>query len=147
MNLLQISDLLVAHSSFVAVLIIVLLTSIQITPIKWNPWSAIFKWIGRNANGDLITKVNTIEEKLDNHIKESDARDIRERRTAILDFANSCMNGRKHTQEEFIFIMHECDLYEKHCVECQIPNGVADAAIGEIRRIYNECLRNNSFLV
>lgn len=147
MNLLQVSDLLKSHSSFFAVILIVILTSIQITPVKWNPWSAILGWIGKNTNGDLIKKVNTIEEKLDNHIKESDERDIRERRTAILDFANSCMNGRKHTQEEFKFIMHECDLYEKYCKDKEIPNGVAEVAIKEIRATYHKCLHNNSFLI
>ena len=90
--------------------------------------------------------MDTIEEKLDKHILESVEKDVRDRRVAILDFANACMNKRNHTKEEFDYILHECDLYVQYCEENEIPNSVADESISEIKRIYKEKLRTNTFL-
>ncbi len=35
---------------------IVLLTLVQIAPIKLNPWSAIVKWIGHALNAEVLEK-------------------------------------------------------------------------------------------
>lgn len=95
---------------------------------------------------DLNKKVDEMHTRLDEHISESKTNEVRRRRTEILDFANSCMNKRKHSQEEFEFIIQECDSYEKYCDDNDIRNGIADAAITEIKRIYAECLHEDSFL-
>ena len=44
-------------------------------------------------------------------------------------------------------MINECDQYEKYIDENKIKNGVAEASIAEIRRIYQEHLRNHDFLV
>ncbi len=99
-----------------------------------------------NSIKDLEKKFDNLEKKFDIHVEESTERDVRLRRSAILDFANSCMNHRKHTQEEFNYIIQECDSYETYCEKKNIKNGVATAAIGEIKRIYTKCLREDTFL-
>lgn len=99
-----------------------------------------------NSIKSLNKDLDSLEEKFDKHIEESMQRDVRLRRTAILDFANSCMNHRKHTQEEFEFIIQECDNYESYCEDNHIKNGIATAAINEIKRIYSKCIKEGTFL-
>ena len=145
MNLIQILDLK-SGISFGVFLFVLLLTIIQIAPIKINPWDKILVWFGNHMNADLVRRVDVSEEKLDEHIRDSSEERIRKIRADILDFGNACMNGRPHTKEEFEFVISECDAYEKHIEKMQIKNGVATATIAEIRRLYEKKLQNNTFL-
>lgn len=145
MNLIQILDLK-SGISFGVFLFVLLLTIIQIAPIKINPWDKILVWFGNHMNADIVRRVDVIEEKLDEHIRDSSEERIRKIRADILDFGNACMNGRPHTKEEFEFVISECDAYEKHIEKMQIKNGVATATIAEIRRLYEKNLQNNTFL-
>ena len=145
MNIIEILDIKTGVSVG-AFLFAVLMTIIQIAPIKINPWDKILTWLGYHMNADIVKRVDVIEGKLDEHIKDSSEERIRKVRADILDFANACMNGRKHTKEEFEFVISECDAYEKHIEKMQIKNGVATAAIREIRRLYEKGISENSFL-
>ena len=93
-------------------LLFILMTIVQIAPIKLNPWDKILTWLGNHMNADIVKRVDVIEAKLDEHIKESSDERIRKVRADILDFGNACMNGRPHTKEEFEFVISECDQYE-----------------------------------
>ncbi len=127
-------------------LLFILMTIVQIAPIKLNPWDKILTWLGNHMNADIVKRVDVIEAKLDEHIKESSDERIRKVRADILSFGNSCMNGRLHTKEEFEFVISECDQYEKYIERTQSKNGVATATIAEIRRLYKKGLHDNSFL-
>jgi len=145
MNLIDIMDLKTG-TSIVVFLILFLMTIIQVAPIKINPWDKILVWFGNHMNADIVKRVDVIEDKLDEHIKDSSEERIRKVRADILDFGNACMNGRPHTKEEFEFVISECDTYEKHIEKLQIRNGVATATITEIRRLYEKGIQENSFL-
>ena len=71
---------------------------------------------------------------------------LQDTRRDILEFANSCMNGRKHTMEQFDFVIKQCDEYEMYIKKTDTKNGVIEAAIKEIRRLYEKCRHENSFL-
>lgn len=135
--------------------------------IKWNPWTALFKWIGSRFNkqidnnlkevrgeiqaldkkvGELQAEVGKVQSDLTNHIKESEIKSLQDTRRDILEFANSCMNGRKHTMEQFDFVIKQCDEYEMYIKKTDTKNGVIEAAIKEIRRLYEKCRHENSFL-
>ena len=113
MSIIEILDIKTGVS-IGAFLLFTLMTIIQIAPIKINPWDKILTWIGNHMNADIVKRVDVIEGKLDEHIRDSAEERIRKVRADILDFANACMNGRKHTKEEFEFVISECDAYEKH---------------------------------
>ena len=119
---------------------------IQVSKIPWNPWDKMLGWIGKKLNSSMNKKIESIENKLDKHIKESEDKEIQDARRDILEFANSCMNGRKHTKEQFDFIIGMCDKYESHIEVNHIKNGVVTSAMKEIRRLYAKCIQNNSFL-
>lgn len=140
--------------SFWAVVAFLMSIGIEIVPkIKWNPWSSLFNWVGSKLNAKIISKVDAIDKKVDalqkelnRHVSDSEVKALQDTRRDILDFCNSCMNGRRHTKEEFEFVIKECDVYEKHIEDNKVKNGVITAAIHEIRRLHQKCIEENSFL-
>lgn len=145
---MSVIDMVNARSGteLVLAVIVVLMTLIQVTPIQINPWDALFRWLGGKFNKGLFTRIDILEQKLDEHIEGSNEERIRKVRADILDFGNACMNHRAHTKEEFEFVISECDQYEQHIRKLNQPNGVATATIAEIRRLYEKGIRENSFL-
>ena len=134
--------------------LIILLTLIQITPIKINPWSAIAKWIGRAFNADVLDTLSEVKaaqketrSRLDAHIRVDDERNADERRTRILRFNNELIRDIPHTKEEFIDILADVDFYEKYCkVHPDYKNNRAVHAIANIGRVYDERLQKHDFL-
>lgn len=114
--------------------IIVLLTIIQLAPIKVNPWSKIAKVIGRALNTEVMDKLD-----------ESEATNARYR---ILRFDDEIRHKVKHTEEHFNQIMEDIDDYERYCSgHPNYKNSKAVSAIENTRRTYEKCRRENSFLV
>ena len=91
-------------------------------------------------------EVGKVQDDLTNHIKESETKSLQDTRRDILDFANSCMNKRKHTQEQFRFVLQQCDEYELYIEKNHLKNGEIKNAIEEIRRLHKKCMQENSFL-
>lgn len=147
MTLQQLMEMIVEDRGPIVLVIFAVMTLLQVTPIKINPWSAIFKWLGKQLNADVIKKIDQVEKRLDEHIEESKENELQTRRASILDFSSSVIRGVNYHREKFDFMIKECDSYEKYCKENNIKNGVAEASIAEIRRIYQEHLRNSDFLI
>ena len=119
----------------------VLLTLIQLAPIKVNPWSWLAKTIGK-AMG-----IAAIEKKLDEHIATDDRRDADSHRVKILQFNNELLRSINHTKEEFIEVLAEIDAYERFCKDHpDYPNNRAVMAIENIRENYKERLKKHDFL-
>ena len=140
--------------SFWGVIAFLMSIGIEIIPkVKWKPWSSLLMWIGSKINARTIAKVDALDQKVDDlakeltkHIADSEINSLQDNRRDILDFCNSCMNKRKHTKEEYDFVIAQCDSYEKYIEKNDIKNGVISAAIREIRRLYEKCIQENSFL-
>lgn len=129
----------------ISLVVVVLMSLIQITPIKLNPWDKLFKWIGNKLNADIKKDLDSVKKDLDEHIKNSNIKDLRDTRMHILEFCNSCMNGQRHTKEQFDFMITQCDDYEQYIEKNKIKNGVITSAINEIRRRYDDAIHNNYF--
>ena len=130
-----------------AAVVVVLLSLIQISPIKINPWTAIGKAVGRVINGDVIEKLEETRRTLDSHIKTDDARNADMHRAAILRFNNELLRDIPHTREEFIEVLAEIDLYETYCKDHQgYKNNRATHAVANIKRVYDGRLVKHDFL-
>lgn len=127
-------------------IVIILMTFVQVSKININPWDWFFGLIGKKLNKELLDKVDAVDKKLDDHIKEDQIEKLEGMRRDILEFANSCMNKRKHTQEQFAFVIKKCDEYEKYIEDNHIKNGEITSAIEEIRRLNTKCRQENSYL-
>ena len=77
--------------------LLILLTLVQISPIKLNPWSALAKTVGRAINADVAKELSEIKEKLDGHVTMDDRRNADGHRTRILHFNNELLRGIEHT--------------------------------------------------
>ena len=159
-------------TTFWGVLIFLMTIGIEIIPkIKWNPWSTLIRWIGSRFNSkidanidakialvrkeikEVDNKIESVQNELTKHVEESEVKALQDTRRDILDFANACMNNRKHTREQYDFVIRQCDDYEKYIEnynrihpDAKIKNGVIEAAIKEIRRLYDKCYQEHSFL-
>ncbi len=147
--------------SFWGIVLFLASWGIELTPkIKWNPWTALFKWVGEKFNTHIDTKLETVREEiktvdtkvtkvqaeLTKHMAESEKKALQDTRNTILDFSNACMNGRRHTKEQYEFMINQCDKYEEYITKNKIKNGVIETAIKEIRRLYDERIHKNDFL-
>ena len=121
-------------------LLLVLMTLVQIAPVKLNPWSWLARAIGRAVNAEVI-------KKLDAHITMDDRRCADGHRARILHFNNELLRDIGHTQEEFFEVLAEIDAYEEYCREHpEYPNNRAVLAIENIRSNYKERLQKHDFL-
>lgn len=112
---------------------------IQISPIKINPWSALFKWVAQMLTGDLKNKLDSICEEVRTNEKDRI-------RWEVLDFANSCRNGRRHTKDEFEHIIELNKKYNHLLALTNDSNGVFEEEYKYIQRLYAERLEKNDFL-
>ena len=120
----------------------VVLTLIQITPIKVNPWSRIARVIGNALNGGDVMA------RLEEHIRVDDERDADMHRYRILRFNTEVLRKIRHTEEEFNEILHSITLYERYCDNHpEYENNRAVLAIKNIKRVYEECMAEHDFLV
>ena len=99
-------------------------TILQILPIKVNPWSTLFKWIGGIITKDLDMKISNITRKVNKLELDMMTNEKDRIRYEILDFANSCRNGRKHTKDEFEHIIELNTKYEQLLQATNDENGV-----------------------
>lgn len=129
-------------------LLIVLMTLVQIAPVKINPWSAIARAIGRAVNTEVLKELETVKKKLEEHVIMDDQRVADGHRTRILHFNNELLRDIKHTKEEYIEVLAEIDAYERYCSENpNYPNNRAVLAIENIRDNYKERLQKRDFLM
>ena len=104
----------------------VLLTLLQLAPIKINPWSAIAKAFGRAINSEVLEKVGKLESELQcvrSGMAEEKAVNCRAR---ILRFGDECLHGERHTKDHF--------------------DNVTELTSDRIKTIYRRCLDSNDFL-
>lgn len=128
-------------------ILIIVLTLVQISPIKVNPLGYIAKTIGKAINQDVLDEIASVKNDLSNHIKTDDERNADEHRARILRFNNELLRDIPHTKEEFIDVLADIDFYERYCeTHKDYKNNRAVHAIANISRVYDERLQKHDFL-
>lgn len=120
-------------------IIVVLGVFVEITPIKINPISAFLRFVGKTINADLKEDVDKLSLKVDEN-------EIDRIRWEILDFANSCRLGKKHTYDEFTHIIEVNTKYHKIIEARDMTNGQLDLEYAYIKEIFKQCQLENKFL-
>lgn len=127
--------------------LLVLMTIVQITPIKINPWSWLGRVIGRAINGEVLEKVDTLTNDVAKNKADDDEQWVSLSRSHILRFGDELKHGVPHSQEHFDQILLDISKYEHYCdSHPEYPNGKAVATIKLIKNTYQKCLENNDFL-
>jgi uncharacterized coiled-coil DUF342 family protein len=143
------------------VLVVVILSMIEVSKIKINPWSWLAKQIGNAINGEVLKEVKELKtdiqevkaeatslkddlSKLNDKVDENSAMTARVR---ILRFGGELSRGIDHNKENFDQALCDISDYEKYCSEHpEFKNDRAKLTIKYIEQEYNKRLENNSFL-
>ena len=176
MELLELIKELDINLGSVTVFLVILLSIIQISPIKINPWSRIGNAIGGSFKksivdtvGDKIEeKMNGIEERVTNiegkvDSIQSDINSLENRvvsmeagmkmdqavtyRVRILRFCDELQADRKHSKDSFDQVMSDITGYTKYCEENpDFKNHQTETTIEYIKRVYEERLEKRDFV-
>lgn len=140
---------------------LLLLTLVELAPIKINPWSKLTENIGKAFNKPALDKITSVEqqltetnkklketnEKLDGHMANDELQKAEDARAAVLRFNNELLRGIPHTREEFFEVLQKIDVYEDYCDKHKdYENNRAVHAIANINRVYAERLAKHDFL-
>ena len=168
MTLQELFESLVNSGGFWAAVVFVVLTLIEITPIKFNPWSWFGKIIGKAFTGEVMKEMGTLKQDmgslrtdiggLKQEVKDikKDVADIREeakereatnRRTRILEFGDEILHDVDYSKEHWDSVLMDISAYENYCDDHpRYMNNVARATIRHIKDMYQKHLLNDDFL-
>lgn len=110
-------------------------TIFEIAPIKIHPW----KWVGNLVFGGIRKDLARLEKEL------IDTK-VQNWRWNVLDFANSCRNGRRHSKDEWSHVISQLAEYENYIERNGIVNGVFEEDARYLREEYHEHCKLNDFL-
>lgn len=131
----------------VVVIGIVFLSLIQVTPLKLDPWSHFFKWVGKLINGDVMKEIDGLKKDVDEMKKHEAELEANNERNRILRFDDELRRKIDHSEEFFDQILADVSSYKKYCKEHEnYPNSKAESAMKNIEDTYRRCKQENKFI-
>jgi len=142
-----------------SILIFLVLSFIEVSPIKINPWSMLMKWIARLLGIiDLKTEIiqvrdrmNELEKKIDKmQISNDEKNQLKEAlaaRRRILRFNDEILQKVRHSKEMFDDILKDITDYDNYCRDHpEFVNKKAVLSEQNVARAYQKCMEENDFL-
>ena len=127
--------------------LVVVLSLIEVSPVKLNPWGWLAKRIGRAINGELNDKIDGLVKDVKKLREECDEREARAARVRILRFGDEIYQGMKHSKEHFDQILEDISEYDAYCATHQdFKNEMTVLTVAEIKRTYQCCMKEHKFL-
>ena len=128
-------------------------TFVEVSKIKINPWSSLFKWIGKKMNEEVMEEIKDLK-KSDEEICKKQAEIERQQaidtadtiKAEVFNFYNECKRGLKHSEAEFNHIVQQKKKYLAIIEVTKEPNGVYEAEYEYIMEIFKEAMAKNDFL-
>lgn len=168
MTLQEFFTSLTGNGGFWAAVVFAVLTLIEITPIKLNPWSWFGKIVGKAFTGEVMKEMSTLKQDMGSLKKDiggvneevkgikKDVADIREeakereatnRRARILEFGDEILHEVDYSKEHWDSVLMDISSYEHYCDDHpHYMNNVARATIKHIKHMYDKHLEDDSFL-
>lgn len=146
-DLTDISKVIHIITPFITILSVV----VEVAPIKINPWTVIFKYIGGIINRGVYKKLDAIElatqrnaqsiedikAEMESRFNTYDKQDKEQQavsmRNEIINFAENLKLGRIYSEKQFEYILDVISKYYIHCEKYSIKNHYIDEAHGFIR--------------
>ena len=140
---------------------VIILSLIQIAPVKINPWSAIVKAIAKCANAETlrmieeingtVTEIKTEQNSIRGQLRDVKAHMEKEKavtcRVRILRFSDELYMDTKHTKEHFDQIVEDITQYELYVENNpEFRNGITTIASENIKSTYRHCMDQQLFL-
>lgn len=120
----------------VAAGIVLLLSLIQISPLKLNPWDKLLGWFGKKLNGATEKRLEAVEKQILDMW-------VNSHRQCILTFAREARAGIEHSSDEWTNVLNVAEEYEKHIREKKLANGIVTQDTEYIRSLYQELSREH----
>ena len=122
-------------------------TIIEIAPIKVNPWTWLFRAIGRAINAELIEKVEQMDTEIKQIYHDAGERRAKDARARILRFGDEVFHGVHHSKEHFDDVLHDITEYENYCeAHPEFENDRMQLTSQKIKDTYKKCWEEHSFL-
>lgn len=136
-------------------------TFLEFSKIKVNPWSALFHFIGKAINKDVLEQIGefrTEQDKLKADVnglrKQMDAQEVAHEedkvvtaRIRILRFGDECRQHVRHSKEHWDQTMKDITKYEKYCeLHPEFENNITVETSKYLKELYHKCLLENDFL-
>lgn len=146
-DLTDISKVIHIITPFITILSVV----VEVAPIKINPWTVIFKYIGGIINRGVYKKLDAIEgatqrnaqaiediradmeSRFDTYDKQDKELQAIGMRNEIINFAENLKLGRIYSEKQFEYILDVISKYYIHCDTYKIKNHYIDEAHDFIR--------------
>lgn len=140
MTISEIWKLVVNNPSSLPIAIIIILSLIEVSKIKINPWSWIGGIIGKLLGIKAVSdKVDALEKKVD----ENQATTIRVR---ILTFEDEIQAGKDHSKDSWDQVMDDIQRYEQYTnSHPEFKNNITVASTEHIMHTYSELLEKRAW--
>lgn len=140
MTLYDLWNYITSNPAAKAIIVFLILSLIEVAPIKINPWS----WVGSNI-GKLIG-VKAVSDKVDALEKKVDENQATTIRVRILNFENELQEGRKHSKDSWDQVMDDIRRYEIYTKEHpEFKNNITVASTNHIINKYSELLEKRAW--
>ena len=140
MNLVDVWKLIQHNPRITTAIILLLMSFIEVSKIKINPWSSIGKLFGKFLG---ITAVSNKLDALEKKVDENQATAIRVR---ILQFENELQEGRKKSKDSWDQVMDDISRYELYTTtHPDFKNNITDATIRHLTKRYAELLEQRTW--
>ena len=124
------------NAGYLTIGIVVLLSLIEISPLKLNPWDRLLSWIGSKLNSATEKRLAAVEKQLRSMW-------INDHRHCILTFAREARAAIAHSADEWTNVLNIAEEYEKYVDANGITNGIITQDTAYIRNLYQELSRDH----
>lgn len=140
MTLLEMWNTVISIPGAKTVLIVLLFSIVEVSPIKVNPWSWLGSVVGKLIGIKTVSdKVDALEQKVD----ENQATTIRVR---ILRFEDEVQNEITHSKDSWDQVMDDIRRYELYTEEHpKFKNNITIASINHLTKKYSELLEKRAW--
>ena len=124
------------NAGYLTIGIVLLLSLIEISPLKLNPWDRLLSWIGSKLNSATEKRLAAVEKQLRSMW-------INDHRHCILTFAREARAAIAHSADEWTNVLNIAEEYEKYVDANGITNGIITQDTAYIRNLYQELSRDH----
>ena len=111
--------------------LVLLLSLVQVAPIKLNPWDRVLDWLGQKLNRATDEELKKLQAQIQGMW-------INSHRHTILRFARECRAGIDHSPDEWTNVLNVAEEYEAFVRENSITNGIITQDTVYLRNLYQE---------
>ena len=116
--------------------LVLLLSLVQVAPLKLNPWDRVFEWLGQKLNRTTDEELKKLEAQIQGMW-------INSHLHTILRFARECRAGIDHSPDEWTNVLNVAEEYEVFVKENSVTNGIITQDTVYLRNLYQEISREH----